>query len=143
MENISGSGGAHSVNRLAASHPEIVAGAAYNATCSAGAAAIVVFTASGFSARLIALRALSVVYRIRQISSPDGAFADEMLNLALDAATQTAMIARLRDAALNYADRLQDFVCTQFMTCSADPSGSGKHWKLLETQELDVGYISH
>jgi hypothetical protein len=62
---------------------------------------------------------------------------------APDAATQTAMIARMRDAALNYAGRLQDFVCTQFMTRSVDSSGAGKHWKLLETQELDLGYITH
>jgi len=58
-------------------------------------------------------------------------------------AGQTALIARMRDAALNYADRLQDFLCTQFMTRTVDTSGTGKHWKLLETQELDLGYISH
>jgi pyruvate kinase len=80
------------------SHPDIIAGAAYNAACSAGVAAIVVFTASGFSARLIAgyrptvpiyaftpsqttLRALSVVYGVRPILSADAASADEMLNV--------------------------------------------------------------
>jgi pyruvate kinase len=80
------------------SHPEIIASAAYNAACSAGVAAIVVFTASGFSARLVAgyrppipiyaftpsettLRALSIVYGVRPILSPDAASADEMLNV--------------------------------------------------------------
>jgi pyruvate kinase len=80
------------------SHPEIIASLAYHAACSAGVAAIVVFTASGFSARLIAryrpplpiyaftpseftMRALSVVYGVRPILSPDASSADEMLNV--------------------------------------------------------------
>ena len=80
------------------SHPEIIASAAYNAACSAGVAAIVVFTSSGFSARLIAgyrppipiyaftpseitMRALSIVYGVRPILSPDAASADAMLNV--------------------------------------------------------------
>ncbi len=79
-------------------HADIIASAAYHAACSAGVAAIVVFTASGFSARLIAsyrppvpiyaftpsettLRALSIVYGVRPIFSPDAASADEMLNV--------------------------------------------------------------
>src|SRR3984957_15226136 len=79
-------------------HPEIIASAAYNAACSAGVAAIVVFTASGFSARLIVgyratipiyaftpsettMRALSIVYGVRPILSPDAESADEMLNV--------------------------------------------------------------
>jgi len=62
---------------------------------------------------------------------------------APDAAAQQALIARMREAAITYADRLQDFLCTQFTTRSVDASGSGKHWKVLETQELDLGYIAH
>jgi pyruvate kinase len=85
-------------NGADSSHPEIIAGAAYNAACSAGVAAIVVFTASGFSARLIAsyrppipiyaftpseatLRALSIVYGVRPILSPESESADDMLNV--------------------------------------------------------------
>ena len=71
------------------------------------------------------------------------------MSLALtvpDAAEQKAeheaIIARVRDAAVNYADRLQDFLCTQTTKRSMDPSGSG-HWKLLETQQLELGYIGH
>src|ERR1035438_9695222 len=80
------------------SHPEIIASAAYHAACSAGVAAIVVFTTSGSSARLIAsyrpgvpiyaftpsettLRRLSIVYGVRPILSPEAASADEMLNV--------------------------------------------------------------
>jgi hypothetical protein len=60
-----------------------------------------------------------------------------------DAAAQQAMIARMRNAAINYADGLQDFLCTQLTTRSADSSGAGKHWRLLETRELELGYIAH
>src|SRR5581483_7338252 len=38
---------------------------------------------------------------------------------------------------------LQDFVCTRNMTRSADDSGTGKHYKKLETQEGEVAYVSH
>ncbi|MGH9662870.1 MAG: pyruvate kinase, partial [Bryobacteraceae bacterium] len=79
-------------------HPEIIASAAYHAACSAGVAAIVVFTASGFSARLVAgyrppvpiyaftpsettMRVLSVIYGVRPLLSPDARSADEMLNV--------------------------------------------------------------
>jgi hypothetical protein len=56
---------------------------------------------------------------------------------------RTALIARMREAALSYSDRLQDFLCTELMTRSADQSGSGKRYKVLETQELELGYIAH
>lgn len=49
----------------------------------------------------------------------------------------------MRDAAITYTDRLQDFLCTQLTVRSADQSGTGKHWKPLETQELELGYIAH
>ncbi len=49
----------------------------------------------------------------------------------------------MREAALTYADRLQDFICTQITTRSADKSGTGKHWKLLEVQEVELSYVAH
>ncbi len=58
-------------------------------------------------------------------------------------AEQKALVARMREAALNYSDRLQDFLCTELLTRTADTSGTGKKWKLLETRELELGYISH
>jgi pyruvate kinase len=80
------------------SHPEIIASLAYHAALSAGVAAIVVFTASGFSARLIAgyrppipiyaftpsettMRTLSIVYGVRPVLSPEAESADAMLNV--------------------------------------------------------------
>jgi len=59
------------------------------------------------------------------------------------AADRADMIARMREAALSYDARLQDFLCTKLTTRSADQSGSGKRWKLLETREMELGYISH
>lgn len=54
-----------------------------------------------------------------------------------------AFIARMREAAITYSDRLQDFLCTQSMKRSTDNGSSSKHWKVLETQELELGYIAH
>jgi len=60
-----------------------------------------------------------------------------------DAPEKTAMIARMRTAALNYADQLKDFTCMQLMSRSADNSGTGKHFKPLETQELELAFVAH
>lgn len=60
-----------------------------------------------------------------------------------DGAEQAAMIARMRAVALNYADQLKDFTCIQLMSRSADNSATGKHWKPLETQELELTYTAH
>jgi pyruvate kinase len=79
-------------------HAEIVAGAAYQAARHAGAAAIVVFTSSGSSARLIArfrppvpiyaftchesvARQLNVVFGVRAVPAPPAASTDEMMAL--------------------------------------------------------------
>lgn len=66
-----------------------------------------------------------------------------MLSAQSSSPDRTAFVARMREVALSYADHLQDFLCTELLTRSADQSGSGKHYKLLETQELDLGYIEH
>ena len=60
-----------------------------------------------------------------------------------DAVARTAMISRIRSAALSYGDRLQDFICIQLTARSADNSGAGKRWKRLETQELELSYVAH
>jgi hypothetical protein len=60
-----------------------------------------------------------------------------------DAAAQQAAISRMRAAALSYGDRLQDFIGIQLAARSADSSGTGKHWKRLETQELELSYVAH
>ena len=60
-----------------------------------------------------------------------------------DAAWQTAWIARVREKALAFRDQLQDFICIQTTVRTADNSGTGKRWKPLETQELEVSYVAH
>jgi len=60
-----------------------------------------------------------------------------------DAAWQSALIARVREAALAFRDQLQDFICIQTTVRTADDSGTGKRWKPLETQELEVSYVAH
>jgi hypothetical protein len=54
-----------------------------------------------------------------------------------------ALLARMKESAVTYADRLQDFTCTRLMTRSGDQSGTGKHWKQLETQEQELNYVGH
>ncbi len=53
------------------------------------------------------------------------------------------MISRMRSAALSYGSRLQDFICIQLTARSADKTGTGKRWKPLETQELELSYVAH
>jgi hypothetical protein len=49
----------------------------------------------------------------------------------------------MKDTAVNYADRLQDFLCIQRIKRSKEDSGPFKRWQVLDTQEREVGYMSH
>jgi len=49
----------------------------------------------------------------------------------------------MREAAINYGDRLQDFSCNQFTIRSTDQESNGKHWKHLDTLEHEVDYVAH
>jgi hypothetical protein len=60
-----------------------------------------------------------------------------------DTAEQTAILERARAAALEYGARLQNFTCTRTVRRTADESGKGDHYKLLETQEGDLSYVDH
>jgi hypothetical protein len=62
---------------------------------------------------------------------------------APDAAAQEAIVSRIRKAALEYGDRLQNFTCTQITARSTGPSATGPRWKPLETQELELNYLDH
>ena len=61
---------------------------------------------------------------------------------APDTAAQEAMVPRMREAALEYGDRRQNFTCTQVTARSIAPSATGPRWKPLETQELDLNYVT-
>ena len=58
------------------------------------------------------------------------------------AAARNDILTRMKDAAVNYADRLQDFLCVQLIQRSKEDSGPFKHWQALDTQEREVGYIA-
>jgi hypothetical protein len=60
-----------------------------------------------------------------------------------DAAEQQAIIARMKEAAATYNDRLQDFLATQTVTRSTASAGSNPRWKILETQESELSYVGH
>jgi hypothetical protein len=62
---------------------------------------------------------------------------------APDAAEQQAIIVRMKEAAANYNNRLQDFLATQTMTRSAASTGAKPRWKVLETQESELSYVGH
>lgn len=50
-------------------------------------------------------------------------------------------VARIREAALTYGDRLQNFTCIQTTVRSTGPSANGKKWKRLDTHESEVAYV--
>jgi hypothetical protein len=58
-----------------------------------------------------------------------------------DAATQAAMISRIRAAALEYENRLQNFTCIQVTAMSSGPSATGSQWKPLETMETELSFV--
>jgi hypothetical protein len=58
-------------------------------------------------------------------------------------AAQRTLIARMREAALNYGDRLQDFTCTQLTERFTDNESNGKHWKHIDNLEHQVDFVSH
>jgi len=60
-----------------------------------------------------------------------------------DAAARQAIVDRIRKAALEYGERLQNFTCTQITARSIGPSATGTRWKPLETQEMELNYVDH
>ncbi len=49
----------------------------------------------------------------------------------------------VRQAALSFSDGPRDFIRTETVARGKDDSGTGKHWKILETREMELGYIGH
>jgi len=60
-----------------------------------------------------------------------------------DVAEQQSILSRIREGAIGYADRLQDFVCIEVTIRSAGGLGAHTRWKLLETQEQELTYVAH
>lgn len=61
---------------------------------------------------------------------------------APNAARQRAILERMKDAAINYADRLQDFLCVETIERSKR-EGLIKRWQALDTQEREAAYADH
>jgi len=80
--------------------------------------------------RAVFLAAALVVCAIGQISTPD-------------AGAEQAMVSRIRQAALEYGNQLQNFTCIQITARSIGPSATGSRWKPLETQETELNYVDH
>jgi hypothetical protein len=60
-----------------------------------------------------------------------------------EASDKSAILDRVRQYAASCIEKLQDFTCLQITVRSADTSGTGRHWKVLETQEQELSYIAH
>ena len=56
---------------------------------------------------------------------------------------QKAILSRIREGAISYSDRLQDFVCIQITVRSAGSLGAHTRWKRLETLEQELTYVAH
>lgn len=52
-------------------------------------------------------------------------------------------LAILRQSALDSIKQIKNFICFQTMTRSGDDTGTGKHWKSLEVQELELAYSAN
>lgn len=61
---------------------------------------------------------------------------------APDEARRQGILERMKDAALNYGSRLQDFLCVEVVKRSTD-AGIVKHMHPLDTQEREVTYLNH
>jgi hypothetical protein len=62
---------------------------------------------------------------------------------APDAIEVKAIVFRMQEVALAYADRLQNFTCTRLVTRNAGSSADGPHWKKLDSQESVIEYVDH
>jgi len=54
-----------------------------------------------------------------------------------------AILSRIREGAISYADRLQDFVCNRVTVRSAGVVSPHTRWKRLEIQEHELAYVGH
>jgi hypothetical protein len=56
---------------------------------------------------------------------------------------QEAILDEIRANAINYSNNLPNFLCTQVTRRSADPTGSGDHWKQLDTIQEQLSFFDH
>ncbi len=56
---------------------------------------------------------------------------------------QESILEEIRQNAINYSNNLPNFLCTQVTHRSADPSGSGDHWKQIDTIQEQLSFFDH
>jgi hypothetical protein len=56
---------------------------------------------------------------------------------------QEAILDEIRANALSYSNSLPNFLCTQVTRRSADPTGSGDHWRQLDTIQEQLSFFDH
>jgi hypothetical protein len=56
---------------------------------------------------------------------------------------QKAILAEIRENALNYTNGLPNYICTQVTRRHADPTGTGDHWRLADTVQEQLSFFDH
>jgi hypothetical protein len=56
---------------------------------------------------------------------------------------QEAILDQIREGALSYSNNLPNFLCTQVTRRSADPTGTGDHWRQLDTIQEQLSFFEH
>lgn len=56
---------------------------------------------------------------------------------------QVEILDQIRANAINYSNNLPNFICTQVTRRTADPTGSGDHWRQLDTIQEQLSFFEH
>jgi hypothetical protein len=56
---------------------------------------------------------------------------------------QAEILDQIRANAINYSNNLPNFICTQVTRRTADPTGSGDHWRQLDTIQEQLSFFEH
>ena len=56
---------------------------------------------------------------------------------------QEAILDEIRANAINYSNGLPNFLCTQVTRRAADPTGTGDHWRQLDTIQEQLSFFDH
>ena len=56
---------------------------------------------------------------------------------------QARILDEIRANAINYTNNLPNFICTQVTRRTADPTGTGNHWRQLDTIQEQLSFFDH
>jgi hypothetical protein len=56
---------------------------------------------------------------------------------------QEAILDEIRANAMSYSNNLPNFLCTQMTRRAADPTGTGDHWKQIDTIQEQLSFFDH